>query len=209
MTVSELNSFQLDALNKIGNMFMGSATTALSKLVDKRVQLNLTNAQVLDAESIIQNIPESIMMTGVMLKMKGDLQGEVLNLFEFKNAVILTDMMLDGIKYEDDASMHESALEEVANILAGAYLYALSEFLNINIMQSTPYSVTGTIAEVLAMTSVHMGRSVDKLLNIETMFMVESIGHRSGVNTLYGEMFVLLEDESLKKLLDLINKSVS
>jgi len=209
MTEIVLTDFQQDALNEVGHIGMGSATTALSQMVDKRVQLNLTNAQVLDAEAIIQNLPDSIIMTGVLLKMRGDFQGAILMLFEFKNAVVLSDMMLEGTEYEADAEMHESALEEVANILAGSYLYALSQFLNINAIQSVPYMITVTIAEILDMASVQMGRNIDKILNIETMFMVQSVGHSSGVNTLYGDMFVLLDDDSLQVMLDSINNLIS
>ena len=81
-----LNNFEVDALKEIGSIGMGNATTSLSKLINKDVRLNLTDARLLDPEVIAQSIPESITMMGVMQKMEGELEGVALLLFEFNNA---------------------------------------------------------------------------------------------------------------------------
>ena len=205
MVTLQLTDFQVDALNEVGNIGIGSATTALSQLVDKRVQLSLTNVQLIDSASIIGNIPDSITMTGMMVRIMGDIQGAMLFLFEFKNSVVLSDMLLKGTKYETDPTMHQSALSEVGNILTGAYLNALQKFLDLAIVPSIPHIATGSIAEVLDVASAEAGRNIDKVLSIETMFMVHSVGHESGLNTLYGDMFMLLDSKSLQTVLDSID----
>ena len=205
MATLQLTNFQVDALNEVGNIGIGSATTALSQLVDKRVQLSLSNVQLINTESIIGNIPESITMTGMLLRMMGDIQGAMLFLFEFKNAVVLSDMLLKGTKFENDPEMHQSALSEVGNILTGAYLNALHKFLDIAIVPSIPHIATGTIAEVMDAASKEVGHPIDKVLSIGTMFMVHSVGHESGLNTLYGDMFMLFDSKSLQRVLDSID----
>ena len=205
MVTLQLTDFQVDALNEVGNIGIGSATTALSQLVDKRVQISLTNVQLIDSESIIGNIPDSITMTGMMVRMMGDIQGAILFLFEFKNSVVLSDLLLKGTKYETDPNMHQSALSEVGNILTGAYLNALHVFLNLAVVPSIPKVATGSIAEVLEVASAEAGRDIDKILSIETMFMVHSVEHESGLNTLYGDLFMLLDSKSLQTVLDSID----
>lgn len=205
MATLQLTNFQVDALNEVGNIGIGSATTALSQLVDKRVQLSLTHVQLIDSASIIANIPDSITMTGMMVRMMGDIQGAMLFLFEFKNAVVLSDLLLKDTKYETDPNMHQSALSEVGNILTGAYLNSLHKFLDLAIVPSIPHVATGSIAEVLEEASTEAGRDIDKILSIETMFMVHSVGHESGLNTLYGDMFMLLDSKSLQTVLDSID----
>lgn len=205
MVTLQLTDFQVDALNEVGNIGIGSATTALSQLVAKRVQISLTNVQLINSKSIIGNIPDSITMTGMMVRMMGDIQGAILFLFEFKNSVVLTDMLLKGTKFETDPNMHQSALSEVGNILTGSYLNALQKFLNLTIVPSIPNVATGSITEVLEDASVEACRDIDKILSIETMFMVHSVGHESGLNTLYGDMFMLLDSKSLQTVLDSID----
>ena len=117
MVTLQLTNFQVDALNEVGNIGIGSATTALSQLVDKRVQISLTHVQLIDSASIIANIPDSITMTEMIVRMMGDIQGAMLFLFEFKNSVVLSDLLLKGTKHETDPDMHQSALSEVGNIL--------------------------------------------------------------------------------------------
>ena len=208
MATSQLTNFQVDALNEVGNIGIGSATTALSQLVDKRVQLSLTNVQLIDSASIIGNIPDSITMTGMMVRIMGDVQGAMLFLFEFKNSVVLSDILLKGTKYETDPNMHQSALSEVGNILTGAYLSALHKFLDLAIVQSIPHIATGSIAEVLGEVSAEAGRDIDNIFSIETMFMVHSVRHESGLNTLYGDMFMLLDSKSLQTVLDSIDNLI-
>ena len=205
MATLQLTNFQVDALNEVGNIGIGSATTALSQLVDKRVQISLTHVQLIDSASIIANIPDSITMTGMLVRMMGDIQGAMLFLFEFKNSVVLSDILLKGTKYETDPNMHQSALGEVGNILTGAYLNALQKFLDIAIVPSIPHIATGSITEVMEEASAEAGRDIDNILSIESMFMVHSVGHESGLNTIYGDMFMLLDAKSLQTVLDAID----
>lgn len=205
MATLQLTNFQLDALNEVGNIGIGSATTALSHLVNKRVQLSLTNVQLLDSKSIIANIPDSITMTGMIVQMRGDIDGAMLFLFEFKNSVVLTDLLLKDTEYGADPDMHQSALSEVGNILTGAYFNALQKFLNISIIPSVPVVAIGSISDVLEQASKEAKYDIDKIMSIETMFMVHSVNHESGLNTLYGDMFMLLDSNSLQKVLGSID----
>jgi chemotaxis protein CheC len=189
MVTLQLTNFQVDALNEVGNIGIGSATTALSQLVDKRVQISLTHVQLIDSASIIANIPDSITMTGMLVRMMGDIQGAMLFLFEFKNSVVLSDILLKGTKYETDPNMHQSALGEVGNILTGAYLNALQQFLGVAIVPSIPHIATGSITEVMEEASAEAGRDIDNILSIESMFMVHSVEHESGLNTIYGDLW--------------------
>ena len=203
-----LSSFQIDALKEVGSMGMGNAATSLSKLVGKQVQLNLSNVQTLDPDAVARSIPESITMTGVMLRMTGDIKGVIMLLLEFNNAVVLSNLMLVPLQQQDDPVMCESALCETGNILAGSYLNVLFQFLDLKVIQSAPITCTGTITDVLEQASELMEHDIKQLLNIETMFMVHDVGHESGLNTIYGDMFLLLDSGSLDVLLSSINNMI-
>lgn len=200
----ELDNFLIDAFKEIGSIGMGNATTSLSKLIEKRVQLNLSDARLFEPSAIIDMIPESITMTGIMIPLRGDINGLAMLMFEFGNAVYLSNMLLQGFEHDDDPSLHESALLETGNIIAGSYLHSLSSFLGLQILHSVPDISIGYIKDILDKGISRMETEPSKILNIETMFMVYSSEKDVGAGTIYGDMFLLLDSPSLEKLQDSI-----
>ena len=204
-----LNGFETDALKEIGSIGMGNATTSLSKLVNRNVRLNLSDVGMLQQEKVSMLIPESITMAGVMLRIEGELRGVALLLFEFNNAVLLSSLMLGESEQVNDPTMHESALAELGNILAGSYIGALTSFLDMEVRHRAPEIAIGPILNVLKRASSLIENEPEELLNIETMFMVPDAGDGKGLNTIYGDMFLLLDPASLDKLRESIGKMLS
>lgn len=197
---NNLDNFLIDAFKEIGSIGMGNATTSLSKLIEKRVQLNLSDARLFEPEAIIDMIPESITMTGIMIPVHGDINGLAMLMFEFGNAVYLSNLLLQGFEHDEDPNLYESALLETGNIIAGSYLNSLSSFLSLEIMHSVPDISIGYIKDILDRGIEIMGEEPDKILNIETMFMVYSSEKDVGAGTIYGDMFLLLDSLSLEKM---------
>lgn len=204
-----LNSFVTDALKEIGSIGMGNATTSLSKLVGRNVRLNLSDVGMLQQEKVATIIPDSITMAGVMLRIEGDLRGVALLLFEFNNAVLLSSLMLNDPEQAGDPAMHESALAELGNIIAGSYLGAITSFLDIGVLHSVPEIRIGPVMDILKRASSLIENEPEELLNIETMFMVQNAGDGKGLNTIYGDMFLLLDPASLDKLRESIGKMLA
>ncbi|SFM15616.1 chemotaxis protein CheC [Methanolobus profundi] len=196
----ELDSFSIDAFKEIGSIGMGNATTSLSKLIEKRVQLNLSDARLFEPSAIIDMIPGSITMTGIMIPIHGDLNGLVMLMFEFSNAVYLSNLLLQGFEHDEDPNLYESALLETGNIIAGSYLNSLSSFLDLKLLHSVPDISLGHIKDILDKGMTKIGTEPAKILNIETMFVVYSSEKDVGAGTIYGDMFLLLDGPSLDKL---------
>jgi chemotaxis protein CheC len=202
----QLDNFLTDAFKEIGSIGMGNATTSLSKLIEKRVQLNLSDARLFEPSAIVDMIPDSITMTSIMIPVHGDLNGLAMLLFEFGNAVYLSNLLLQSVEHEDDPSIYESALLETGNIIAGSYLNSLASFLNLRIMHSVPDISIGTIDDILEKGLGRMQKEPEGILNIETMFMVYSSEKDVGAGTIYGDMFLLLDGESLDRMQNSIHE---
>ncbi|WP_319508307.1 chemotaxis protein CheC [uncultured Methanolobus sp.] len=196
----ELDNFIIDAFKEIGSIGMGNATTSLSKMIEKRVQLNLSDARLFEPSEIIDMIPDSITMTGIMIPVRGDINGLVMLLFEFGNAVYLSNLLLQRIEHDDDPSIYESVLLETGNIIAGSYLDSLSSFLSLKILHSVPDISLGPIKDILDRGISMMGNEPANILNLETMFMVHPSEKDVGAGTIYGDMFLLLDSHSLDKI---------
>ncbi|MDY0386608.1 MAG: chemotaxis protein CheC [Methanolobus sp.] len=200
----ELDNFMIDAFKEIGSIGMGNATTSLSKMIEKRVQLNLSDARPFEASAIIDMIPDSITMTGIMIPVYGDINGLAMLLFEFGNAVYLSNLLLQNIEHDDDPGIYESALLETGNIIAGSYLNSLSSFLDLKIMHSVPDISIGPIMDILEKGTSTMEKDSANILTIETMFMVYPSEKDVGAGTIYGDMFLFLDPQSLDKMQDSI-----
>jgi chemotaxis protein CheC len=202
----QLSGFQSDALREIGSIGMGNATTALSKLLNSQVQLNLSNAQMIDIASMSAMVPSSMTLAAIMMDLKGDLNGTIMLLFDFNSAVTLSSILVSGTAQENDPGMYESALNEMGNILTGSYLKNMYELLGVKVVQSPPSTVLGDAQKVFAEIKSRLrGESAD-VLNIETMFQIQGLCNPQGNCTLYGDMFLFLDQDSIGSLFNFIDK---
>lgn len=198
----ELNEFHYDALNEVGNIGMGNATTALSQLIGKKVRVSTPSLMVVDTENII-NKTKDIEVVGTIVKIVGDITGGNMIIYQKKHADMLIDIILEGTGHENDSDMRKSVLSEVCNILAGSYLNALSKFLDLTVLPSIPYQTEGSSADIFEMADSRLNCDIDHILALTTMFEVEDVNMSK---TIDGDMFMMLDSKSLKVILDTINR---
>ncbi|WP_321418018.1 chemotaxis protein CheC [uncultured Methanomethylovorans sp.] len=207
--MAQLSGFQSDALQEIGGIGMGNAATALSKILNSRVQLNLSNAQIIDIKSMSQMVPSSMTLAAVLMDLRGDLIGTMMLLFDFNSAATLSSVLISGTTHEEDPGMYESALNEMGNILTGSYLKSIYEFLGAKVIQSPPTILLGDAEKVFNEIENRLKGASADVLNIETMFQVQGLCSPQGNCTLYGDMFLFLNNDSLGSLLSFIDKLVN
>ena len=198
----ELDEFHYDALNEVGNIGMGNATTALSQLVGKGVRVSMPSLIVVDTENIIESTKD-IEFVGTIVKIVGDIAGGNMIIYQKKHADMLVDTLLEGTDYENDREMRRSVLSEVCNILAGSYLNAFSKFLDLTVLPSIPYQTEGSSADIFEMADSRLNCDIDHILALTTMFEVESANISKMID---GDMFMLLDSKSLKVILDTIDR---
>lgn len=204
--MAKLSIFQSDALQEIGSIGMGNATTALSQILNSRVQLNLSNAQITDIRSMSAMVPSSMTLAAVLIDFKGDLTGTMMLLFDFSSAATLSSSLVSNTTHEEDPEMYESALKEIGNILVGSYLKSMYKFLGVEVLHSPPSIALGTAENVFNEIETRLNKASADVLNIETMFQVQGLCSPQGNCTLYGDMFLFLSDDSLDSLLSFIDK---
>ncbi|NOR49285.1 MAG: hypothetical protein GQ533_14785 [Methanosarcinaceae archaeon] len=196
------NEFHYDALNEVGNIGMGNATTALSQLIGKRVRVSTPSLMVVDTESIIDRTKD-IEVVGTIVKIVGDVNGGNMILYQKKHADMLADILLEGTDHKNDSEMKRSVLSEVCNILAGSYLNALSKFLDLTVLPSIPYQTEGSSADIFEMADSRLNCNIDHILALTTMFEVEDVIISK---TIDGDMFMLLDSKSLDVILNTIDR---
>jgi chemotaxis protein CheC len=198
--VRKLSSLQLDALREIGNVGAGNAATALSQVINRKIDMSVPKVSILP----LGEVPEvvggpDVMVAGVYLRVFGPAPGSILFLLPRDSAFYLVDMVMGRSEGNTVSlnSMDESALMEIGNILAGAYLNALSHFTELTMLQSIPALAIDMAGAILSIILAQLGQLGDYALVIETEFTTE----KEGVN---GHFFLIPDPGSLQTILSAI-----
>jgi chemotaxis protein CheC len=135
------------------------------------------------------------------MHMMGDLTGRAMVLFPERAAYTLCDFLFrrEMGATKELAAMEESSLKEAGNILASAYLNALSDFMGMMLVPSVPSLVIDLSGAVLTSAQLNFGHERDYAFCVETAFRVE------GASDPLGGHFLLLPDlSSLRSIFDAI-----
>lgn len=171
--ITTLSLVQMDALREIGNIGAGNAATALSQLLNKRIDMTVPRVSVLPLERVPEVLggPENI-VAGIFLRVLGNAPGSVMFMLPRNSALVLVDMLLGKeigtTKMLND--IDQSALKEIGNILAGSYLNALSMLTTLTLLPSVPALAFDMLGAILSVVLAELGQVGDYALVIETEF---------------------------------------
>lgn len=197
--LTALKERQLDALRETANIGAGHAATALSQMTNSTIMITvptITIAALEDVPSQIEDGEEPI--AAVLMHMMGDLTGRTLLVFPRPTAIKLAQLMLRRPldPTGEFGELEQSAIKEAGNILSGAYMNALSEFMGLLLLPSPPSLAVDMSAAVLTTAYLQFGAERDMVFAIETQFYFQ------GQNDRLRGFFLLLPDvASLQTLL--------
>src|SRR5213083_113657 len=150
--VRDLKALQLDALKEVANIAAAHAATALSQLTTRRIMSSVPEINIARLEEVPELLGNaSDVVAAVLMHMLGDLTGRTLLLFPEAVGRKVCDMLLRrpaGATAVFDA-LEQSCLKEAGNILSGAYMNALSDFMGMLLLPSVPSLVVDLSAEGL------------------------------------------------------------
>ena len=173
-TLDNLNDLQFDVLKEIGNIGAGNATTALAKMMNMKIDMNVPRVDLVPFTNLpdIFGSPEEV-LAGILVQLDGDIKGMMMFLVKEKSAHNLVNSLMGGmIQSSGDgfSDMELSALGEIGNIIIGAYLSAMSNLTSLKISSSVPYISIDMAGALLSAPAIEFGKLGDKVLLIETQF---------------------------------------
>ncbi|MEN6413168.1 MAG: chemotaxis protein CheC [Veillonellales bacterium] len=193
----KLSTLQLDALREVGNVGAGNAATALSQIINQKIDMTVPQVAIMPLGEVPDVVggPDA-MVAGVYLRVFGAAPSSILFLLPRDSAFYLVDMLMGRQEgYTTSlSSMDESALMEIGNILAGAYLNALSYFTNMTMLPSIPALAMDMAGAILSVILAQLGQMGDHALVIETEFTTDSNGVK-------GHFFLIPDPGSLSTIL--------
>lgn len=192
----QMNSMYIDVLREIGNIGAGNATTAISNMLNLKIDMSVPQVELMPVERITTAIgAEDEVIVGILLGVEMDIDGSMMFLLDMKSAHHLVNrLMMRDLSYDKDFDeMDLSALKEIGNIIASSYLSALAGLTNMTISPTVPFVTVDMAAAILSVPAVMFGMMGDNALLIKT-----EIGDEESIS---GYFILMPEEDSFKKIL--------
>lgn len=194
--LDKLEAFKMDVLKEVGNIGAGNAATALSRLLDKPIDMNVPTVRLIPFEQVADRIGgfEQVVIA-VFLRVEGDAPGNMFFIIEQGSARKLLNHLLsiETQSESDYTEMEFSALSEIGNILAGSYLSSLADFTQLSMSPTVPAIAIDMAGAILSYGLVQYGEMGDSALLIDTTFL-------EGREELEGHFFLIPDPESFDKI---------
>ena len=180
-----LSPEQVDFLTEMMNIGAGHAATALTQVLQRRVDLVIPRVFVMaDAQELSILDSPSLPVACARTGMVGDVSGDLFFIVpeEQKNDLIrlAEQAMMDtsqswraGSRSQEPDDLKLSVIAEIGNIVAGVYLTAVHDFCRLNIYHTVPTVATDMVQALLDESLVRLSRQVQHIIVIENEFMVE------------------------------------
>ncbi len=178
LDLDRMDDMHYDVLREIGNIGAGNATTALSQLINKRIDMKVPKVELLSFNELSEIVGGAEnLVVGILLTLEGEINGMMMFMLETKSAHNLVNLLMGKSieNFDDFDEMDRSALQEIGNIISGAYLYSLSSLTNLMIKQSVPYMSIDMAGAILSVPAIEFGKVGDKALLIQSQFGEEAI----------------------------------
>jgi len=167
----DLDPIQMDALRELGNIAAAHAATALSKLLQKEILIDITESSL----HLVEELPYALgdiekTVFAVYMNIEDNNRGIILMILPKIKGIQLSDMFF-GIDNSSDREISEDdkeAITEIGNICVCAYLNAISKFLNISLIPAPPGLAVDMLGAILEFPASIIGENSDYAIVVET-----------------------------------------
>jgi len=190
-----LTELQKDALKEVGNIGAGHAATALSQLLNTKINLSEPRIEVIKFRDLASRIGnESRTVAALHMYVRGEAPGQMIVIFDREQALDFVSAFLKRVIGDIQIfdSIADSTLKELGNIIAGSYLTAIIQLTNINLLPSVPTLSYGTIQAAF--------RTLMSILPDQDVFLIES-AFLDKEKVVAGQFILIPETGSLGPLL--------
>ena len=183
MAQNIFNSMELDAIGEIMNISLGSSATAVSNMLDHRVDITTPSISVVKAsEFSIGDLEPAI---GIEIRYVSGLKGSNIMLLKKSDIKMIVDILMGSETPDEEFELNDltvSAVCEVMNQMMGAASTALSDFLGYPVNISTPQSFE--LNDMDRFKKEHFGSDDETLVVVRFMLSIENMLKSEFVNVM-------------------------
>jgi chemotaxis protein CheC len=166
------NGIDLGILLEVGSIGAGHAATSLSDVLQQPVTIDVPRIHKVKPHLIPKLFNQhDVLTTAIYLQLNDKMGCDILLLFESVEAKKIAAMMTMAPSIEElDPAMETSALQELGNILIGAFLTSISDFVGVQLLPTTPETVTDVFDAIIDNFLVKQSMVSENALIFETQF---------------------------------------
>lgn len=178
----KLSQAQQDVLKEIGNIGSGNAITALSRMINKRIDVDLTDVGIINFKDLHKHFGgKEEIVCGIFSHIKEPSQSTILQVFELKPLMTLVadlagkDTKIDPNKVKSKEDLDEFALStvvELGNILAGHYASSIADLMEQQLIIEVPEFTMSKAGELGDFMTLEAGDLADYVILIKTKMTV-------------------------------------
>ena len=199
---ADLDDETRDILSELGNIGTGNAVSSLSAMMERPIEIGIPNIRLVRYQDVFESLGiQEALQTGILIEVKGQLQGMFLFLMDeaFTWAVLKT--MLGGADHCLTCldEMEKSLLSELGNIMCGSYIRALAQLTGMETDVSVPDMCIDMGGAILGVPLARHLKVSDSILLIENIFHM-------GEKAFVGRILFWPELESLNTMLKMLRE---
>ncbi len=194
--------FDFDILQELGNIGANNAATAISQLFGKGINVSITKAKVVGIKEIGERTgPPEAIVGAIFVRILRGMAGGLLLILPKSSALSAVDMLAGKPPGETQhlQEMDASAFREFGNIVTGAYLSAIANFLGTKLDQSVPYMSFDMAGAIVDFIAIEIAKFSEHAILVRTEFSAERTK---------GELFLILDSASAARLLGAAKKKI-
>ena len=186
---------EIDALGEMMNISLGSSATAVSNLLEHRVDITTPTVTAINvADFALGNLEPAM---GIEIKYVEGLAGSNIMLLKRSDIKVIVDILMGGETPDEEFELNEltiSAVCEVMNQMMGAAATAMSDFLGYQVDISTPQPFE--LEDLTAFKENHLPQGAETIVIVRFSLKIEGALESEFMNV----MSVELAKELLKGL---------
>ncbi|WP_449540030.1 chemotaxis protein CheC [Ferdinandcohnia sp. Marseille-Q9671] len=198
----KIDSTHLDILKEIGNIGAGHSATALSKLLNRKIDMTVPNVKIVSFDEMMDFTGGADnVVAGLFLRIEGDVTGNMFFILQLPQATQLIQELIGDETFtffgEAQNEMGISAFQEVGNILSGSYLTSLSDFTQLNLFPSVPGFSIDMVGAIIGYGLLELSQVSDFAIVIDTIINEPGNQKESNIN---GHFLLLPDPDSFDKI---------
>lgn len=200
---------QMDYITEMMNIGSGNAATALSQMLQLDVKVQTPRVHIVSDRAGIPDVFSDLSagLTGVNMKLVGDIQGETYFFITDEmrmSLVLLAEKAMMGSnalrKAAEITEFNLSLLSEIGNILTGVYMNAIYGFCGLGIYHSVPVLIMDTARSLFDRLFSSKGHDTSALIFVKNEFII----CEKNISTW---LMLITHDENITALMNSIEKA--
>lgn len=205
--IKHISPLHLDVLKEIGNIGAGNAATALSTLLDRKIEMNVPNVKIVSFNEMVELAGGADNVVAcVFLRIEGDAPGSMFFVLSMEQATRFVHLMTGDETFSFQTYPYSefglSALQELGNILSSSYLSALSDFTNLLLYPSVPALSVDMVGAIIDFGLIKLSQVSDYAIVINTKLKEDGTN-----DCVEGHFFLLPDPDSFQVIFSALGVS--